>query len=236
MSMTELDDTKTTGPEGIERPHPAPGSPTFGIVAMAVGVGYLVILFLFGFFGVLLAVPACVTVLAGLVSVLADLARWRARGAANLRRHVVALVAILGLALFLFPGLGTIRTLNLHCRMRVAVTGGQEELQAWAMELMAKPRDQIEVSAWSGEGDYEWTVPKQHWSKQVRRLNPKRIRIERSSMSSREIVRLMYGGGFVHWNISIGSAAAIEDLAVRMKAADYVWFRWSDGICCWFPD
>ena len=123
------------------------------------------------------------------------------------------------------------------CHMRVAATGGQKELQSWAMELMVKPREQTEVSAWSGEGVYEWTVQKRHWPRQVRRLNPKRIRIERSSESNREIVRLMHGRGFLgRWSIGIGPPDAIGDLAIEAKAADYVWFRWSDGTCCWFSD
>ena len=101
---------------------------------------------------------------------------------------------------------------------------------------MAKPRDQIEAYEESDAVAYEWTVPKQHWPNQVRRLRPGRVRIERSFESNQEIVRLMYGGGFVHWSIGIGSADAIGDRAVRMKAADCVVFRWSDGVCCWFTD
>jgi hypothetical protein len=234
--MTEANDKKTPEPEGTEPPPPMPGSLRFAMVAIAVGVGYVVVLFLFGFFAVLLTVPAGITVLAGLVSASVGLARKRDRQGPYRRRCIAVFVVSLALAVFLLPGIGTIRTLNLHSRMRVAVTGGQDELQSWASQLMAKPRDQIEAYEESGAVAYEWTVPKQHWSKQVRRLNPKRIRIERSFESNREFVHLMYGGGFLHWSIGIGPPDAIGDLAVEKKAADCVWFRWDDGICCWFPD
>ena len=232
--MAESDDKKATKQAEIERPHPMPGPLILAIVAIAVGLGYLIVLFLFGFFGLLLAVPAGITVLAGLVSAAAGLARKRNRHGLYRRRHIAVFVVNLALALFLLPGLGTIRTLNLHCRMRVAVTGGQEGLQSWALELMAKPRDQLEAYEESGVDAYEWTVPKQHWSEQVRRLRPSRVRIERSFGNDREIVRLMYGGGFLHWSIGVGQPKAIGDLAVEQKAADCVWFRWNDGISCWF--
>jgi len=232
--MTESDDNGATKPEGINQTPPALGPPTFATVAMAVGVGYILTLFLFGLIGVVFAIPACFIVLAGVVSAAVGLADKRNRRGPYRRRHLAVFAVSLALALYLLPGLGTIRTLNLHCRMRVAVTGGQEELQSWALELMAKPRDQIEVSAWSDKGAYEWTVQKQHWSRQVRRLNPKRIRIERPLGNDREIVHLLYGGGFLHWSIGVGQPKAIDDLAVEVKAADCVWFRWSDGTSCWF--
>ena len=228
--MTESDDKKAAKPEGIDQNAPALGPPTFATVAMAVGAGYILILFLFGLIGVVFAVPAGLTVLAGLVSASVGLAQKRNRRGPYRRRHIAVFVVSLALAAFLLPGLGTIRTLNLHCRMRVAVTGGQEELQAWAMEVLARPRDPMQED---GSG---WRIPREECSRQVRRLNPKRIRIERSYGNDREIVRLMYGGGFFHWNIGIGPPDAIGDLAVKAKVADCVWFRWCDGICCWFPN
>ena len=232
--MTESDDKKPAKLEGIDRTLPTPGPPAFATVAAAVGVSYILILFLFGLIGLAFAIPAWFIVMAGLVSAGVGLADKRNRHGPDGRRHTAVFVVNLTLALFLFPGLGTIRTLNLHCRMRVAMTGGQEELQSWALELMAKPRDQIETYDEPDAVAYEWTVPKRHWSKQVRRLNPKRIRIERSFKNGQEIVCLLYGGGFLHWSIGVGQPKAIDDLAVEMKAADRVWFRWSDGISCWF--
>ena len=233
--MTESQDDKTVGRSTVEPASAGQTSPTFGMVAIGCGVGYLLLLLLFGLLGLVLAVPVGFIVLAGLVSTSVGLLFHRGHSRRCTRRYVVVLVVILVLALFLLPGLGTIRTLDLHCRMRVAVTGGQDELQAWATELLATPRNEIQEFEGADETEYnEWTVPEGHWSKQVRRLNPKRLRIERTASGDREVVTLMYGGGFQHWTIGVGPPEAIGELAVKMKEADCVWFRWSDGICCWF--
>ena len=154
----------------------------------------------------------------------------------ELRDYVALLVAIAGLILFLIPGLGTIRLLNLHCRMRVAQTGGADELQRWAVDLLAQPR--ADITPWSSteEDVEEWVVPPAHWSEQVTRLKPQRIFIKRLFQNDGEAVQLAYGGGFLHWNIVVGPPGVTGDPKRNTGRPDSLWFRWADGLYCWFPD
>lgn len=223
--MADSENREPTDPASIELPRPMPYSLRWALGAAAVGLGYMVAVVLFGLFGLMLVMPAFGMLLAGFVSALVGLAQKRNRCTPYVWRYVGVLVVLVGQVAFLIPGLGTIRLLNLHCRMRVALTGGQDELQAWAVELLAKPRDPMHQD---GSG---WRIPREEYSKQVRRLKPKRISVERLFQNNQEGVRLMYGGGFLHWNIVIGPPGLVPDPSLRD-----VWFRWSDGVYCWFPD
>jgi len=229
--MTESSDNKK--PRELEGREPARSMPDtfiFAIVASVLGLGYMVAVFLFGLFGLMLAIPSFGILLAGIISALVGLAQKRNRYTPYLWRYVGVLAVLVGMVAFLSPGLGTLRLLNLHCYTRVAMTGGQNELQSWAVDLLAQPRDPMHQD---GSG---WRIPREQCSKQVWRLKPKRISIEQLFQNDQEGVRLMYGGGFLHWYIVLGPPGSLPDPKFEENLTENDWFRWSDGVYCWFPD
>ena len=150
-------------------PQPMPGSLKCAIATLIIGLVYMVAVFLFGVFGLLLALPTYAGLLVGFLSALVGAATCH-RHSGNWRwRYLVLLVVILAQILFLLPGLGEIRLLNLRCRTRVAMTGGQGQLQSWAQEILSKyPGGQESESG--GQDDFvQEKVPPSDWSDQVRR-------------------------------------------------------------------
>ncbi len=229
--MTEhSDNTKLGESEGSELTRSMPDSFKFAIVASAVGLGYMVAVFLFGLFGLMLAIPAFGILLAGIISALVGLAQQRNRCTPYVQRYVGAIVVLVSMVAFLIPGLGTLRLLDLHCRMRVAMTGGQDALQSWAVEFLAQPRDPTHQD---GSG---WRIPREECSKQVQRLKPKRIFVKQVFQNDQEGVTLMYGGGFLHWYIVLGPPGSVPDPKFEENLTENDWFRWRDGVYCWFPD
>jgi len=200
------------------------------MIAAALGLGYMAALLLGGILGLMLVVPAFGALLLGLIAAGIGFAKQQNRTAVHGRRYIAVLIALLGMIVFLIPGLGTLRLLNLHMRGRVALTGGREALQAWAVEVLAGPRDlMIE------DGDRR-LIPEERWSPQVRRLRPKRVAIDRLFEEEAEGVSLMYGGGFLHWFIVIGPPGSNPDREQLNDAPASPWFRWADGVYCKFTD
>ena len=224
--------------ESIELPRPMPSSLKTGIWVLAITVVCVA--------GVLIAgYPTCclfalVTGIAlplGGVAVILGLFQKSNRTRPRLWHNLATLTAIVALLYLLTFGLGgPIGLLNLRMRGLVALTGGQDALQSWAVDVLAKPRDRMEGLDWSDQVAFKWAVPREHWSKQVRRLDPKHVRIERLFQNDQEGVRLMYGGGFLHWYIVLGPPGSVPDPKFEENLAENDWFRWSDGVYCWFPD
>jgi len=209
MTEHSSEQQETTHKEGEVRPMPI--SLGVAIAALVLGLVYMAAVFSFGLLGLMLAMPAFGVLLAGFVSALVGLARKQNRCAPHALRYVGVLVGLVALLLFLIPGLGTIRLLNLHSRMRVARTGGQDELQSWAVDLLAQSRDGMEIRLETQEQVEQWEVPQSYWSKQVSRLKPTHIFIERLFQGDQDGVRMMYGGGFFHWYIVVGPAGSAPD-------------------------
>ncbi len=109
------------------------------------------------------------------------------------------------------------------------MTGGQGQLQAWAVEVLARPREQMEED---GSG---WVVPREQWSQQVRQLGA-HVRIDPLFKDEREGVCLGYGGGFFHWYIVVGLAGSVPDPNDEKEHPSDVWYRWGDGVYGWFPE
>lgn len=146
---------------------------------------------------------------------------WHSLGTCVVAVGLLYVVTPLGPASFM--GLMDLRT-----RARVAMTGGQGQLQAWAVEVLARPRELMEQD---GSG---WLVPREQWSEQVRRLRPKvfLVRIDPLLEGGRNAVRLGYGGGPFHWYIVVGPAGSVP----QRDSIDELWYRWGDGIYGWFPE
>jgi len=119
--------------------------------------------------------------------------------------------------------------INLRTRGRVAMTGGQDQLQVWAVEVLAKPREQMQQD---GSG---WLVPREEWSEQVRHLGGG-VRIDPLWEGGRSAVRLCYGGGFFHWYIVVGPPGSAPDPNLVKERPFDAWYRWGDGVYGWFPE
>jgi hypothetical protein len=164
----------------------------------------------------------CVALLYGWITAFAGLrVKSNPRG---LRRwmHIGILVAIP-----ILGGLANIFSLvDLRMRLAVTFTGGQDELQAWAIKILDEPRGS------SGQGSDD-RIPRERWSEQVRRLKPKWVRIEPLFEDGGEAVRLCYGGGFYHWNIVVGRPGSRPDPKFNDPDHDEWWTRWGDGLYNW---
>lgn len=113
-------------------------------------------------------------------------------------------------------------------RLAVAFTGGQGELQAWAVSLLDGPRDHLDFDGWE-----HWRVPREAWSHQVQRLRPNGVNIVPVFENGREAVVLGYGGGFFHWWIVVGRPGSQPDPKLNDPNIDSRWIRWADGIYDW---
>ncbi len=216
--------------ERVQVRRPAPSSLTLAAIAVAFGLGYMAALLLGGILGLMLVVPTFGLLLLGLIAAGIGLAKEQKRTGVHRRPYVAVLIALLGMILFLIPGLGTLRLLDLHMRGRVALAGGRETLQAWGVEMLEEPR---ELMIEDGE---RRLIPEEKWSPQVRKLRPKRVWIDRLFENEAEGVSLMYGGGFLHWFVVIGPPGSNPDPERLNDAPASPWFRWADGVYCRFAD
>jgi len=155
----------------------------------------------------------------------------RNRRRPRLWQNLATLTGIVSLLYLLTVGPGDpLSLLNLRMHGLVALTGGQEQLQSWAVERLGESRESM------GERGPDWHVPRECWSRQVRRLKPKYVCVDRFFQNDQEAVILSYGGGFLHWYVVVGPPGSIPDPKLDEGLPDSLWFRWADGVYCWFPD
>jgi len=191
---------------------------------------YVIGTLLLGWDGIacLLGLLMLLSLLGGGISVLSGLALRANRQGTRLWKHVGVLLGILSTLFVLTVGPGNyFRLIDLRSRLAVAMTGGQDQLQTWAVAVLAKPRDQMH-----GDGQ-DWIVPQEDWSDQVRRLKPIRIYIKPVFANGGEGVCLPYGSGFFHWWIVIGRPGSRPDPKFNDPNQDEWWLRWGDGIYDW---
>lgn len=235
--MAEAEDQEVTDVKAGKSAGPMPRTLKFAIAAAAIGLGYMLAVFLFGSYGLMWTVPVCCVLLGGFISALVGLAERSNRFGPHRRCYVVVLVVMVSTALFLIPALGIMRLLNLHCRTRVALTGGQGALQSWAVDLLARPRGELDPRYEAEEEAHQLPVPESCWSKQVARLKPRKVLIDQFFKDDQESVRLCYGGGFLgHWYVVVGPPGAIPDPKLNDGWPNSPWFRWGDGVYCWITD
>jgi len=43
-------------------------------------------------------------------------------------------------------------------------------------------------------------------------------------------------GGLFHWWIVVGLPGLVPDPKLDENQSEGLWFRWRDGMYCWFPD
>ena len=200
-----------------------------GLVTLGVAGLYVAGVLLLGWPTPCLLMPlALLSLLFGAVVVIAGLILKANRERPRLWKHVAVLLADIAMLYLLSLGPGNyFALLDLRSRVAVALTGGQDELQAWAVGLLAEPREgMIE----NGAG---WRVPKEHWSKQVCRLRPGSITIRPVFKDNQQGVSLNYGGGFFHWSVVVGPPGSEPSPKLEDPNSLDSWIRWSDGIYDW---
>jgi hypothetical protein len=202
-----------------------------GVAAVGVAGGYVVAVLFFGrgALAVFLVLPVLLTLLCGAVLVLVGLAQKANRQRPRLWKHIGTLLSILALLYLLSIGPCNASDLfNQHVRLTVLLTGGQDELQSWAVDLLGKPRDGMDH-----DGGTRWTIPQEYWSPQVRRLGPAKVFVDSIFENEGEGVCLFYGGGFLHWSIVAGPPGSRPNPEFDYPARDSIWFRWADGLYNW---
>jgi hypothetical protein len=208
-----------------------PASPHLraGIVTVGVAGAYVVGVLLFGWPEPFLLAPvALLSLLFGGVAVLAGLVLKANRRRPRLWMHIGVFLANTVLLYVLSIGPGNYFALiDSRTRLAVALTGGQDELQGWAVELLAKSRDGMEENG----GDSR--ISKQYWSEQVHRLRPGSVSIAPVFEDRQWAVCLGYGSAFFHWSIVVGPPGSRPDPKSNGPTGDDVWYCWRDGLYDW---
>ncbi|MBP7053293.1 MAG: hypothetical protein KBE65_19975 [Phycisphaerae bacterium] len=193
-----------------------------GVGSLAVGGCYVVMVLLFGWSPIpcLVWALSLLSLMFGGVAVVCGLFLRDNRRGSRPWKHVGVLLAIAGLLCSSHYFL----LLDLRARLFVALTGGRDELQAWAVALLDSPRD---------PNDFDDRVPEERWSPQVRRLRPKAVDIQSVFENGTDGVRLAYGSGFFHWWIVIGRPGSRPDPRHNDPNGFDYWLRWGDGVYDW---
>lgn len=201
-----------------------------GLAALGVAVLYVAIVLLFGW-GIpcLLTPVVLLSLLFGAVAVIIGLALKVNRSRSRYWKHVAVLSAnVVFLYLLSVGPANYFALIDVRARLAVALTGGQGELQAWAVGLLAVPREGMIERMESRR------VPTEHWSRQVRRLRPNSVHIGPFFKDTQPGVSLGYGGGFFHWWIIVGPPGSLPNPRLSdPNNFDDSWIRWSDGIYDW---
>lgn len=107
---------------------------------------------------------------------------------------------------------------DIGMRLKTASTGGAEQLQVWAVDILEKPRDEIVGNDSLGR------IKKDFLSKQVQRFSSRNIYIA-SGAEDEQHIRIIWGGGFHHWGILVGSPTFQTTSDDRQCV-----YRWRDGV------
>ncbi len=203
---------------------------TVGLVTLGVAVLYVARVFLVPWPPACFLMPLTLMALGcGAVAILIGLTLKANRIRRRLWKHVGVLLAIV-VALYLltvgpcsFFGL-----LDLQLRAAVARTGGRDQLQAWAMDVLEKSRDHLD------EHIDNWPLPPESWSDQVHRLHPRGVSLWVKFEGDRRGVCLNYGGGFLHYSLLVGPPGSRPRPSLSDRSNRSSLVRWADGIFVWF--
>jgi hypothetical protein len=114
---------------------------------------------------------------------------------------------------------------SLAMRLNVARTGGIDQLQAWAMDVLEKPLEDIIVAP----DKYLPLLKDELYSEQVKKMHPMRVRVS-SDSDNRYIVIQIGGGGFVQTDWGI----VITPPSTSFKTDRASLIKWRDGFYAFF--
>jgi hypothetical protein len=163
--------------------------------------------------------------LVGVVMVLRSLAMAASRHWTIWCTHVVALAILASVFCFYWFGGRLLDLLYYRTSLMLALTGGREELQSWATDVLAQPR---------GPREHEgapYVVERKRWSRQVRWLRPSRVSIWPIFKNGQEGLVLDYDVPHEVCALVIGPPGAVpaEDSGTARG-----WLRIADGLYFWF--
>jgi hypothetical protein len=232
MEISDPETEQARGPAKPPRAQSASGKPRdvkLAVLALALVAFHALELLLFGFglatcfvvlifFGLILIVPVAAVYLLVAMAVY-----WKTFTA---KQKLIRMALFLSLLLIVLLHLRS--PLFLICspltdwgiRLRVAISGGVDNLQTWAIEILEKPADEV------GESELSiYRIKKEAMSKQVRGFNASYVYIVPGYQGREPHVRIIWGGGFHHWGIFVGPRGfhAESDQGQRI-------YRWCDGV------
>jgi hypothetical protein len=108
---------------------------------------------------------------------------------------------------------------DIGMRLGTAVTGGSDNLQAWAVEILQKPQEEVVEN---GSMNYLKT---QFFSKQVHRFETKRVYVVPKRQDEQSHIAIIWGSGFHHWGILVGP----RTFHTVSNDHQHV-YRWRDGV------
>lgn len=197
-----------------------------GLIAIGVAVGYMAIVLFFGWVApILFMLLTILPLLVGGITVLCGLASKANRERPRLWKHIAVFLAIVLLLYLLTVGPANFGSLS---NLRVVLTGGHDDLQSWALGLLS------EADSHMSDELGVWHVPRDRWSKQVRRLRPEAVRVYPYFENLQRGVGLLYGGGGSHLTIVVGPPDARPEPPLNDPNSLEFWCRWADGIYCLF--
>ena len=183
-------------------------------------------------FGIILML-GCLSLFGGLVIspialiyMIVTLIRKRAQVTVGkvIARFILAVILISASYFFLFAQ-GTLRIESLTMRTRVALTGGIDQLQDWAVEILEKPFEEVVTDP---NGIFPW-LKKELYSKQLKDINPVLVLVISKPEKKYVIIRLM-GGGFIESDSGVivaSPSAKVETDRARL-------IKWRDGVYAYF--
>ena len=193
-----------------------------GMMAIMAATAYIVVMGLFFFWPVILLFVPIIGLLlfAGIVTC-KDLVRNKA---SRSPKTVVILLIILTMTAYLGFARG-FDPLNHGIRLRLLITGGQDKLHTWAMEVLEIPPPDAEP----GVEYSNWRIFKKDWPRQVKVLRPDSVDIQTIDHSTGEkAVYLSYGGGFHHWFIILTQSKMDPGSFFRSDYGEA--YQWGEGI------
>jgi hypothetical protein len=108
---------------------------------------------------------------------------------------------------------------DLGMRLKVSVTGGVDELQKWAVDILESPQEEVV------ETESTTSIKKELYSEQVKRLCRQYVFISTGWGDEIRHIKISWGGGFHHWGILIGPSSFKTGNNERQHV-----YRWCDGV------
>jgi len=136
------------------------------------------------------------------------------------RTVLILSLVLISLIFILSPGfLMNFWLTDIGMRLKIASTGGAEQLQAWAVDILEKPQNEVV------DGDSMSRIKEEALSKQVRRLYPAYVFVASTSEENGPHIRIIWGGGFHHWGILVGPPT-FHTVSNEGQCV----YRWRDGV------
>jgi hypothetical protein len=183
------------------------------LIAMGFGVGFI--------FDVSLAIAMLVP-LAVILMLVRIAWRWKNLKTKQRIYRIALILSLILISLFFFFSPGFIMNFlltDIGMRLKTASTGGAEQLQAWAIDILEKPQNEIV------EDDSSGRIKEEMLSKQVQLFRSRPIYISSRAGDEEAHIRIIWGSGFHHWGILVGPPTFQTTSDDRQCV-----YRWRDGV------